>query len=177
MSITPDVIKRAQLGDNEAYKCIYMEYKDFIWNALWWMFKDKDMLEDVVQDVFLRIFKKIKLFTFSSDLKTWIYRLSMNFAINVAKKNEKRQFLSFDEKIRDDNIQQVDIEKMAQKDLQEKIFSRLKPENRIILILREVECLSYEDIAQILNIPKGTVRSRLSRARDEFINIYRKSEG
>lgn len=174
MEISRDIIEKAQAGEREALKQIYEKYRDFVWNTVWWMFKDKDVLEDVVQEIFLRIFGKIRSFRFTSDLRTWIYRLSTNFAINFARKRERHQTASLDERIGNDDIGEVQIETLEERDLQERIFSRLKPDSRAILILREVEGMSYEEIAQVLRIPVGTVRSRLSRAREEVIEILQK---
>ena len=122
--------------------------------------------EDVLQQVFLRTFENIDQFAGRSSFKTWLYRVAMNEALQHLRKRQHRTHQPLDREPPDRSTGQE--QSVAQKELMEKALSRLDPELRSILLLKEIDAMSYDEIAEVLQIPQGTVGSRLNRARREL---------
>jgi RNA polymerase sigma-70 factor (ECF subfamily) len=122
--------------------------------------------EDLTQQVFLQLFRKIDQFAGQSKFETWLYRLAMNEALQHLRKGRRWNFqpLTY-EPMTEGNRED---EQTEQRELLERALTRLEPELRSIFVLREVEGLTYHDIAEAIDIPEGTVGSRLNRARREL---------
>ena len=129
-----------------------------------------DSAEDLAQEVFIRAYQKIGLFGGQSSYSTWFYRLALNHCLNHCKSaRRRRQAESFDAQrpAPAPALKQVE-KKILQKEMQDQIHRALfslKPKYRLIVILRDIENLSYEEIAERLNCSTGTLASRLKRAR------------
>jgi RNA polymerase sigma-70 factor (ECF subfamily) len=144
------------------------------------MIKDAALAEDATQDVFVKAFRNFGRFRGESEVRTWLYRITVNICIDVMrKKGHGREDVEFDEAVAHDTAEAnigalgsrlgTNPQKSAlRKELADKILSALEqvpPKHREILLLREIEGMSYEDLARTLDIPKGTVMSRLFHAR------------
>jgi len=90
--ITGNIIIRASEGDIDAFEMIYREYLDFVSNVAFRVVNTREDAEEVTQEVFLNIYRQLKYFRFESSLKTWIYRITVNTAINYSKKESKHQY-------------------------------------------------------------------------------------
>ena len=90
-NITEDTIIRASEGSMEDFECIYKEYSGFVYNVAFRVVNNIDGAQEVTQEVFLTVYRKLKSFQFKSSFKTWIYRITVNVAINYAKKESKEQ--------------------------------------------------------------------------------------
>lgn len=121
---------------------------------------------DVMQQVFLQVFRKIHQFEGNSKFETWLYRLAVNEALQHLRKKQRRSFqpLSHEPVLPDGS----DAKRSEQRELLELALARVDPELRTVFLLREVDKLSYREIAQAVGIPEGTVGSRLNRARHEL---------
>jgi len=137
---------------------------------------DRDEALDLCQDVFLRVFRTLSSFRGQSALRTWIYRIAVNQASNRRRWWSRRhcgEQVSLDEHLRTfgDVVSRQDVQPdrlLASRETAEKIWqalARLPFDQRTVLILREVDGLRYEEIAFTLNVAVGTVKSRLTRAR------------
>ena len=125
-----------------------------------------DMAADLTQQVFLQVYRKIGQFSGRGHFEGWLYRLAVNEAYQYLRRKRKdRQTALVYEPL--DSSARVTT-KTERKDLMEQALARLDPELRSICLLREIEELSYREIAEILDIPEGTVGSRLNRARREL---------
>ena len=180
------LVKRAKAGDYQAFDLLVLKYQSRLISTAFKFVKDLQIAEDLVQDSFIKSFKSIDSFREDSTFYTWIYRITVNTSKNylVSKK-------------RKDEILQTDISKeenliieTIDKDTPENLFHASQLRNIIIeslnglgedtktaLTLREFDGLSYEQIAEVVNCPVGTVRSRIFRGReviDEAIKEYRK---
>ncbi|OGF66865.1 MAG: hypothetical protein A2Y62_21865 [Candidatus Fischerbacteria bacterium RBG_13_37_8] len=143
-------------------------YKDMIFNLLYRMTSNYDDALELTQDTFLRAYEALPRFRYESSLKTWIYKIAFNMALNYKKKwklfKKKDSFV-------DDNLMDCRSnpeEETSQRQLNAHIqnaINKLPADQKAMILLREIEELSYEEISQILNVPVGTVKSRLSRAR------------
>ncbi len=167
-NISEDILIQASEGEMEAFEKIYKATSDFVYNIAFRIVNDKEDAEEVTQEVFLTIYRKLKSFSFQSSFKTWVYRITVNSAINYYKKksrefnrmNEYKEVLEFT------NETKANDSKGHQKEMITSLLKVLNPDQRACLVLRSIEGLSYQEIAESLKININTVRSRLKRARE-----------
>ena len=173
------LISLIKLGDREAFNILVKRYEKKVLNILYLQLGPINELEDLAQEVFIKVFKNISKFRGESQFSTWLYRITLNLSYDYKRKN--KNVFSLDENIDEDSdntFEEVipnseeDSEKIVEKvELQRKIREAIKSlskEYQEVLILREFEGLSYEEIGKVLNCPVGTVESRLYRARKEL---------
>lgn len=164
------LIRALSKGDEEAYRYLYKVYAPKI-GALVKSYLGTDDIDDVIQEVFVRIYKNIKKFRGDSKLSTWIYRITVNVCNNVYKKlknkglsvdlmesNDEDEYtyqFSTDEDVRKNVTDEILYEKLR------KVLDTLNPEDRAILFMKEIDGLTYEEIGAVLKRPEGTIKSRL----------------
>ena len=140
-------------------RVLYENYKDRVFRTCWRVIGDQMLAEDVTQDVFLRLFEQIRRYDERSSFSTWLYRLAMNVALNAVRSRKRADRLHPPRPTNPDPGEGDDVERL---------LAALSLEHRAILVLREIQGLGYRDIAEVLEIPTGTVMSRLARAREEL---------
>jgi len=143
---------------------VYEEYKEAVWKQVSRYVAGKHDQEDLFQEVFIRIDKGLKGFRGGSDIKTWIYRIAANTAFSFLKK--QKRYTVFKEMLNRLPIIEVEHDVLPEDTLLFKPLEKLNPQQRVILILADVEEHKLEDISEMLNLPLGTVKSNLSRARE-----------
>jgi len=177
--IDADVVTRASQGDIQAFESIFKAYAAFIYNVALGVLRDRQDAEEVVQEVFVAVHRSLKHFRFQSSLKTWIYRITVNMAINSAKKRAqtRNRTIEYDDAL-DSRGSECPLSAEEQKEhfsvMVDQALNSLTPEQRMCIVLREVEGLSYEEMAETLKINVNAVRSRLKRARERLIEIGKK---
>jgi len=167
------LIRALAKGDEEAYRYLYRTYAPKI-GALVKSFLGSDDIDDVIQEVFLRVYKGVKKFRGDSKLATWIYKITMNVCNNLYKKLKHRSILTDFEQSTDDEefpeyhsqvSSEDDIKKiLSHEEVLQKLneaLAKLDPEDRAILYMKEVEGLTYAEIGKIIDKPEGTIKSRL----------------
>ncbi len=175
-SISPDIIYKAAAGDIQAFEEIYKSASSFVYNVALRTARNREDAQEITQEVFLKVFKSLQDFRFQSSFKTWVYRITVNTTLNVLKKaayDRRRQF-EYHENISSELLGQAEaaetsLEQRDQKVQVDKMLEALTPEYRICIVLREIQGLSYEEIAQTLKTNINTVRSRLKRAREMLL--------
>ena len=123
------------------------------------------------------IYHKLKNFRFESSFKTWVYRITANCAINFAKKYSRTKAVPFEEAFGEGAVLNEAHEHMDQEhqnQLVESLLGELNCDQRACVVLRDIQGLSYEEIAQALNININTVRSRLKRSREKLLSLRQK---
>lgn len=171
MKDEPDLIQSALRGNSEAFGVLVKRYQDRLYSCIVNVVIQPDEAEDVVQESFIQAYLKLDTFQHSSQFFTWLYRIAFNNALSRRRRN--RHQLSLDQAQEVSGSEPISRNEMPDFQIiqQENIsqlrhsLGRLSEDHRSILVLRELEDTSYEDIAEILEISIGTVRSRLSRAR------------
>ncbi len=166
-------------GDKEAFNILIKRYEKKVLNILYLQLGNIPDLEDLAQEVFIKIFKNIKGFRGEAKFSTWIYRITMNVAYDYKRKN--KEVYSLDEPMKEDEEDTFEkvvpseeedplsvVEKEDIRSKLQKLIRELPKEYQEVLILREYEGLSYEEISKVLKCPVGTVESRLFRARKEL---------
>ena len=177
--IDNELIQRVISGDIAAFEEIYKRTCDYVFSVSYRIAGNKEAAEEIVQDVFLQVYEKVGTFHFRSSFTTWLYRISVNKTLNYIKKNkrhyEKRELF--------DTVKQVHpatadrFRPLEQKENEAYIQSMLRILNndqRACIVLRDIEGLKYDDIACVLGISVNTVKTRIKRAREKLIRIFRK---
>ena len=168
-------VQRTLQGDNSAFSIIVDKYTPIFYTLAYRMLGDREEAEDAVQDVFLRVFKSLSKFHIGQKFYPWIYTIAVNSIRTHMRKRKRRranELLQFEIGSTHGNTKDPSMlleEKEGEAIAQEAIMS-LKPKYREVFILRQIEGLSTSDVSDILNIPEGTVKTYLHRAKKEIIN-------
>lgn len=183
-----EAVKRAKNGDINAFEIIVKTYEKKIYNLALRYNNNREDAFDISQEVFIKVFRSIGSFKEESSFSTWLYRVAVNVCIDYQRKNKKHSN-SLSLTIRDDDgdEQQLEIEDISyspetvydRTELRESIgkaLNMLSEEHKQVLILREINGLSYEEIAEVLSLEEGTVKSRIYRGREKLCRIL-SSEG
>lgn len=167
-------------GLDGAFRQLYEQYKDRVYNVCYRITGNPTDALDASQETFGILFRKIVEFRFESKFSSWVYRIAVNASIDLKRRTSTRWVASLDAQteaaagdhlrpdIRDDRIE-APAAAASRHELENEIqaaIARLSPKMRAITVLRYVENLSYEEIADVLQISLGTVKSRLSRAHE-----------
>jgi len=172
-------------GRTAAYGELVRRYQDRLFNTVLRLVDNSDDALDVVQEAFLSAYQSLETFKGDAQFFTWMYRIAMNAAISL--KRKRRVVLSIESGSKGDlSIDPVDestfnqpgesLEKQEEEAQLQQALQRLSPDHRAVLILKDIEGEKYETIAEIMEIPIGTVRSRLHRARMELRDLMQKNE-
>ena len=154
---------------DHSFDRVYADFKGKVWSLIARYVRSQADREDLFLEVFLNIHRALSRFRGDSSLETWIYRVAVNTSLNFIKK-QKRYKLITDAL---SAFRPIESEVPVEPDLDLKPLEKLNPQQRTILLLAEVEEKKLEEIAQIMNLPLGTVKSNLHRAKE----ILRKELG
>jgi RNA polymerase sigma-70 factor (ECF subfamily) len=176
------LIERFQKGDASAFGEIVLKYQDKIYNLCRHMLWNAEDAEDAAQDVFLKAYQALPKFQPEASLYTWLYRIATNTCIDYKKKplfeslfgdSGNGEKLIHDRASDAPSPEKLYQSKQIDEALQESL-GKLSPKLRAIIILKEIEELSYEEISETLEISMGTVKSRIARAREELQKLMKK---
>ncbi|MBL4633085.1 MAG: sigma-70 family RNA polymerase sigma factor [Kofleriaceae bacterium] len=174
------LIRRLKDRDERAFSELIEEQGDRVFNLCFRMLGNRQEAEDLAQEVFITVFKSVDSFRGDSKLSTWLYRIASNLSKNRIKylaRRHDRSKVEFDEGIDrnaasdsltspkqakrpDENMEGQQLEQIMQQ-----AISELGEDHRILIVLRDIEELSYDEICEITDLAEGTVKSRLHRAR------------
>lgn len=171
--ISDDILIRASEGDMDAFEKIYRAASGLVYNVAFRIVGDREDAEEVTQEVFLTIHRKLKNFRFQSSFKTWVYRITLNTSLNYSKKRarERARRVEYNSDAGPVNASEME-QKIDAEHLEKTITSMLdvlNPDQRACIVLRNIDGLSYREIAESLGININTVRSRLKRAREALL--------
>jgi RNA polymerase sigma-70 factor, ECF subfamily len=164
------LITAFQGGDRDVYRILVERHQERIRNLLFSIFHDRNFIDDLAQEVFIKAYQALPNFRFEASFYTWLYRIAVNKSRDELRKKKIRRFFSFqtlDEGIEKEIHAQLSVAP-ENKDLQEIIALGLQtlPEKfRTAVILKDIDGLSYDEIAEVMQCELGTVKSRISRAR------------
>lgn len=176
------LIRRAQRGDADAFEQLLLEHQKNVYNLCYRMAGNPDDAMDLSQETFLRAWRCLDQYQFASAFSTWLYRLCSNICIDFLRKRRRQQTvpLTFEDADGEEQTYAVpDAQPLPEEQVELKLthetlaaaMAQLLPEHRAVLQLRVVNEMSYEQIADVLDIQIGTVKSRLSRARNQLKKI------
>lgn len=158
------IVAGCRQGDRAAQRGLYDVCQDRVYRVAVRMVGRQEA-DDITQQVFLQAFRSIGQFQGQSRIETWLYRLTVNECLQFVRRNRRWRFASLEWEPTDGSNRR---EEREQRELLDEALARLDPELRSIFVLKEVEQLSYREIAEAVQIPEGTVGSRLNRARREL---------
>lgn len=170
------VIERARAGDEEAFVAIYEHFSPQIHRYVYRLLGSQEMADDVTQETFLKAFQSIVNIAGDSNLGAWLYRIASNACFDILRRRKLIQWMPIlEESDQSSEFTSDDFSpQFIESHLVRRALAQMPPALSVCLVLRSVEGFSCEEIAEILKIPKGTVFSRLARARESFISIYNK---
>ena len=175
-----ELVQRSQAGDHEAFRELVERYQRKIAALALGMLRNREDASDVVQETFAKAYTNLDRFKGDSALYTWLYRIAFNLCVDHQRRDARHATVPLEvderggsplplpegEPPRDDPFERTRDSEIRQQ-LDEAIRS-LTPEHRAVILLREIEGLSYEEISHVLQVPKGTVMSRLHYARRQL---------
>jgi RNA polymerase sigma-70 factor (ECF subfamily) len=184
------MISRCQKGDQEALKEIFDKYHKKVYRIAYGVVRQREEALDIVQEVFIKLFRSIKNFKGRSQFYTYLYRMVMNTAIDHARKAGKQFVSSLDEEGSfepSDNVERGPERMLLQKELEGRVklaMDKLPAEQKAALIFRDVEGLSYQEMSEAMGCSIGTVMSRLHYARrriqellTDYVDLRSQSRG
>jgi len=168
------LVLKSQDGDARSFELLILKYQRRIFNVIYRVVRNEDIVEDLAQETFLNAFNSIKNFKRQSSFYTWIYRVAVNISLNYLSKQKKL-------KVVDDAVMETEsvVDRIATYDMSPekslrskestsvifKAIDKLPDDMRIAIMLRDYEGLSYQEVSEVMNCPIGTVRSRIFRGR------------
>jgi len=168
------LIEEALEGDSEAFGQLVRKYQDRLYNTLAHMVGCRTEAEDVTQEAFVQAYLKLDTFRQDSKFYTWLYRIAFNTAVSRRRKKrvemsiEQGRELLGEEPVEEGESPEDRLLRHEQAQQVHAALAELNEEHRAILVLREMDGCCYESIAEVLDVPIGTVRSRLHRARSQL---------
>lgn len=174
-------IKRAQDGEQDAFGLLVDRYHRKVFSLVFHIVRQQEDVEDLAQEVFLKVFRAIRSYNFRAPFRAWLARITINHCYDflrrrrASKVNYYWQFTDEGRRMLDTNqefqaCEGLNIEEETSlKDFVRKLLDRAPPEDRVVLVMKEMESLSVEEIAKILNWSTSKVKVRLHRARKRML--------
>jgi len=174
---------KAKSGDIEAFEQLVEVYEKKVFNIALRMIGNYDDANDIAQEVFIRVYKSLGGFKEQSAFSTWIYRITTNVCLDELRKRKNKKVVYIDEDVKSDDGEikrqfeateptpEIVAEKNYVRQVVNDAIQKLSEEHRTVIILRDIQGFSYEEIAKITKCPEGTVKSRINRARQALKDI------
>ena len=175
------LIEKSIQGDVASFEKLVVKYNRYVYNIAFRMMGNEEDAKDMSQETLIKAFKAISKFKMESSFSTWLYRITINVCKDEIRRR-KETVLSYDAEIADEGTLKDIIsdertnpllvyEKTELKSSIESALNKLSDDNKSVVVLKDILGYSYEEIGQILEIPIGTVRSRLNRSRSALKSI------
>lgn len=173
-------IARAKAGDMQAFEALILQHEKIVYNVALRMMNHSEDARDISQEVFLKAYKSIGQFDERAMFSTWLYRITTNTCIDELRRRKGKQSYSLEEELESEEgsmqrqiadegeTPEESLLRAERADELKKALAQLTEEHRLAVILRDIRGLSYEEIAEIMDLPMGTVKSRISRARNQL---------
>ncbi len=177
-----EIVRKCLKGEAEAWKMLVDLYSRKIFNLAYRFAGTPQEAEDLTQEIFLKLYNSLDKYDFEKDFSTWFFTLARNFLIDEYRKNRMEKSLKSDFEELTTSASAVDSPEnrllgQEKAELVRQALLSLSPELRMVLILRELEGFSYEEIASQLKLPLGTVKSRVNRGRIQIARAILEKTG
>ncbi len=186
---TPEgsLVRRAQAGDETAFREIVERYQSKVFSIIHGIVRQRNDVEDIAQQVFAKIYVSVRNFDFRSSLITWIYKITVNECFDYLRKRKVRK-LVYESDMSEDEVRRVENTEpsvdrtapadstLAQRDYVLKLLSRVSEEERMLLMLKEVEGYSVEELAARTGMNENTIKVKLFRARQKLVKAAQRLE-
>lgn len=163
-----ELMELIQAGDDKAFRELVIRFQDRLMNFVGRIVTDRETSEEIVQETFLRIFKQKMSYTPQFAVSTWIYTIALNLGRSELRKRKLRKFLSLDYLKEESDIELADATVHTMDGLGpvlQQAIEKLPAEYKTAFILCDIQRLPYQQIAEVMRVPVGTVKSRINRAR------------
>jgi RNA polymerase sigma-70 factor, ECF subfamily len=184
MTIRAEPVCNGRAMSAAEFEEVFAEYQPLVYGVALKFMGNPEDAEDVVQEVFTKVWKSLEAFNNSSSLKTWIYRIAVNTCIDHSRKPWKK--LGLRSTGLDETLEENDSEALVSSDESaegkliakekaaqiRKAITRLRPHLKAVLVLKDLEELSYDEISSVLGVSMGTISSRLNRARKALMDLF-----
>ena len=178
------LVRRCQRGDLQAFRKLVERYEGRIYTLACSISGDREIARDAAQEAFFRAYQALPNFRAESGFYTWLYRIAVNTCLNAARKERRRpDGVSLEalvesgkvspERLFETRHPEKDLERTELQESIQAVLNRLSPDHRTVVVLKDIEGLSQDEIADALNCSVGTVKSRLSRARAHLRDLLR----
>jgi len=161
------LLAHSRRGDVASYDRLVAAYQDRVYQTAYRITGHREDAWDAAQEAFLRAFRGLRTFRGEASFSTWMTRIAVHAALDVVRRRPPHTPVAADTVPADDDPSDEVLRRDQQRRVQQAIAA-LAPDQRAVVVLRDVQDLSYEDIARVLRVPLGTVRSRLSRGRESL---------
>jgi RNA polymerase sigma-70 factor, ECF subfamily len=179
---TPEgsLVRRAQAGDENAFREIVERYQSKVFSIIHGIVRQRNDVEDIAQQVFAKVYFSIRNFDFRSSLITWIYKITVNECFDYLRKKKVRK-LVYESDMSEDEVRRVENTEpaldrgtrtdstLARRDYIVKLMDRVSDEEKQLLVLKEVEGYSVEELAAMLKMNENTIKVKLFRARQKLV--------
>ena len=171
------LVKKSQSGDVESFELLISSYDKRAYNIAYRVMGNEEDAKDMAQEALLRVFRALKDFKGQSSFSTWLYRIVTNVCLDELRRRKNEKYVSMDSAIQTDNGE-LHMELCSDKETPENVYERVEQreliksairemneEYRSVIVLRDIQGFSYDEISNILDCSLGTVKSRINRAR------------
>jgi len=184
-----EIVKRVQGGDQESFGLLVERHERRVFSIIFHLVRRRGEVEDIAQEIFFKAFQAIRSYNFESSFATWLSRVAVNHCYDYLRRVRSSRVHYFWEVSEEARLQlEARAERMsgenlnpeeqsALKDMTGKLLDRAPADDRVVLVLKELEELSVEEIAEILNLNVSTVKVRLHRARKRMLEDVKKLKG
>jgi RNA polymerase sigma-70 factor, ECF subfamily len=186
---TPEgaLVRRARAGDEAAFREIVERYQTKVFSIIHGIVRQRNDVEDIAQQVFAKVYLSLGSFDFRSSLITWIYKITVNECFDYLRKRKVRK-LVYESDLSEDEVRRVENSEpridrqlpadstLAQRDYVIKLLSRVSEEERMLLMLKEVEGYSVEELAARTGMNENTIKVKLFRARQKLVKAAQRLE-
>ncbi len=174
------LVRRAQSGDESAFREIVEKYQSKVFSIIHGIVRQRNDVEDIAQQVFAKVYVSIKSFDFRSSLITWIYKITVNECFDYLRKRKVRK-LVYESDLSEDEVRRVENTEpsvdrapaadadLARRDYVLKLLTRVSEEERMLMMMKEVEGFSVEELAQMTGMNENTIKVKLFRARQKLV--------
>lgn len=174
------LVRRVQAKDEMAFREIVERYQSKVYSIIYGILRNRNDAEDIAQQVFAKIYFSIKNFDFRSSLLTWIYKITVNECYDYLRKKRVRKLVYESDFTSDESLLMENSEpamdqapavdtQLAQQDLIRKLLSKISEEDRMLILLKEVEGHSVEELSQMTGMNENTIKVKLFRARQKLV--------
>ena len=186
MNLDDSLLQRAATGDMDAFEELILGYEKLIYNITYRMLGNAEDARDASQEVLIKIYKNLGKCTSIKAFKSWVYTVANNTCIDEIRKRKNKPFESLNKLIQtedgdiqqqlpaDDPTPEERFLEQERREILQQAICQLSPEHRTLIVLRDIQGLHYEELANATGTSLGTVKSRLSRARTQLCQIISK---
>ena len=171
----PEWLEKARQNDINAWEKLVKEYESMVYHIAYRMMQNEQEAKDISQEIFIKVYRNLPKFDGKSAFSTWLYRIAVNTCIDTLRKNKTKQTVSWEQYTEQNKNEtatyqtpeNVYLQREKQNDIMETL-QNLSPEHKAIILMRDMQDMTYGEIAECLSVSLGTVKSRIARAREQF---------